>query len=477
MLCRTFFVFVVVCLAAGPSRGEVGRYELSLRLRAFESALERQKDEAARRRTTPFLKDAVQSFFALKMDAAAQQLDRARLALNSPETPSAAETWATSLLLNLQRRLVDITTDDVAFSLSAAYPVDVAAPSQASLELIVKTESGEIVAREVSEISSLPTRDRLQLKGVPAGDLNVVRVIVIGEQRFEFRGQTLSRVDGLNERLERLRKQVAELSSQTSGTQTASLAYQLSMLNSLAEGQSLETDIPANEVLTTAESAVTGLTAGRDYFGGQRTGQFWLKLSDGKAGVEARLFAPESVRNGRPLPLVIAMHGAGGSENMFFDGYGDGKIVRLCADRGWLLVAPRVGPLGMGLKIDPFLAAVEELYKVDHERVFVVGHSMGAARAVTDSQLTSLPFAAVAALGGGGRVTQPQKLAKTAFMVGIGIEDFAYARARELHRMLQAAKVREVRYLELPDVEHLAIVQLALEQVFAFFDECANSNQ
>ena len=29
--------------------------------------------------------------------------------------------------------------------------------------------------------------------------------------------------------------------------------------------------------------------------------------------------APESVTKGRPLPLVITLHGAGGSENMFFD--------------------------------------------------------------------------------------------------------------------------------------------------------------
>jgi hypothetical protein len=29
--------------------------------------------------------------------------------------------------------------------------------------------------------------------------------------------------------------------------------------------------------------------------------------------------APESVTKGKPLPLVIAIHGAGGIENMFFD--------------------------------------------------------------------------------------------------------------------------------------------------------------
>ena len=53
-----------------------------------------------------------------------------------------------------------------------------------------------------------------------------------------------------------------------------------------------------------------------------------------------RVQVPRDMKKGQSVPLVLALHGAGGSENMFFDGYGDGKVARLCAERGWLLAAP-----------------------------------------------------------------------------------------------------------------------------------------
>ena len=63
-------------------------------------------------------------------------------------------------------------------------------------------------------------------------------------------------------------------------------------------------------------------------------------------------YGPRGAAKGKPLPLVIALHGAGGSENMFFDAYGNGKIVDLCRKRGWLLVAPRLSFFGLGMPVD-----------------------------------------------------------------------------------------------------------------------------
>ena len=34
------------------------------------------------------------------------------------------------------------------------------------------------------------------------------------------------------------------------------------------------------------------------------------------------------------MPVVVALHGAGGSENLFFEGYGAGHIVTECRKRG-----------------------------------------------------------------------------------------------------------------------------------------------
>ena len=61
-----------------------------------------------------------------------------------------------------------------------------------------------------------------------------------------------------------------------------------------------------------------------------RPGQFWLNLPFPNG--EVRIFVPEGLSKDRPVPVVVAMHGAGGSENMFFDTYGDGATLRQCQE-------------------------------------------------------------------------------------------------------------------------------------------------
>lgn len=163
-------------------------------------------------------------------------------------------------------------------------------------------------------------------------------------------------------------------------------------------------------------------SVGTDYFRG-RPGEFWITLADQGGPVPVRLLAPDVVADDSPLTLVIALHGAGGSENMFFDAYGAGKIVELCRQRGWILVAPRLSFFGLGMSADHLIAEIGRLYPIDGRQFFVVGHSMGA--------------------------------------------------ARRLSQALHEAGAAGVRWSEYPDTEHLGVMQAALPEVFAFFDEIA----
>src|SRR5205814_1911300 len=141
-----------------------------------------------------------------------------------------------------------------------------------------------------------------------------------------------------------------------------------------------------------------------------------------------------------PVPVVVAMHGAGGSENMFFDTYGDGATVRMCKERGWMLVGTRAGGILDGAP--PVGAIVDELakrYPIDRRRVYVIGHSMGAAHALEAVQKYPGSFAAVAALGGGASVRQAAAVKDLPVFIACGSEDFALSAAKNLARTLEKA--------------------------------------
>src|SRR5262249_7637007 len=151
-----------------------------------------------------------------------------------------------------------------------------------------------------------------------------------------------------------------------------------------------------------------------------------------------------------PLPLVIACHGLGGTENLFFEGYGRGAIVRLCRERGWLLAAPRCPGPGRLPPLDEIVDEIAKLYPADRKHVYLIGHSLGAIQAIEIAVQKPECFAGVAALAGGGAVQASAALERLPFFVGVGSEDFLLAAARKLHQNLEKAGVRQVRFREYP---------------------------
>jgi len=180
-----------------------------------------------------------------------------------------------------------------------------------------------------------------------------------------------------------------------------------------------------------------------------------------------RLGLPPRKDTSERRPLVILLHGAGGSENMFFDLYGCGAIVRNCLDRGWIVVAPRSGVLAKP-PLDALIAALAERWPIDPGKVAVVGHSMGGMQALAAVQANPERFVGVGILGAGGSPRRGIQLA-VPFFVGIGDRDFAYDGALGLARKLRATGA-PVTLREYPAVEHLAIVQFARADLLQFLE-------
>jgi predicted esterase len=456
---------IALLLLAALAPAQVDRHELGLRLRAFERALATAAPGEPRRAALRELEGAVQAFFRFDLRTVAAAIDKADAAL-ADRTPDAAEAFARSAQLAFAARLVDAAQPALAFELTTAYPPGVDAPP----DLVLAIGAAGKPPLATLPLGELPHRGELPLAGLERGDLPIAWALAQGQRTLCTRTQGLSLVADRDGRLARLAAAgdaARELPEAERTPESATLAMLARLLQGMTRRRAEETVLPGARLLSDAERLAAALSAKQPFFGRTTTGQHWLALPLGRTTATLRLQSPE-VPAGETRALVLALHGAGGSENLFFDGYGDGLVARLAAARGWFVAAPRGG---MGSPPLPELVdALAARWPIDPARVLVVGHSMGAMQAVAATTATPQRFRAVAALGGGGAIARRADLARLPFFVGAGERDFGRAGGQALRRQLQLAGA-PCTWREYADVEHLSIVQFALPDVFAFFDE------
>lgn len=155
------------------------------------------------------------------------------------------------------------------------------------------------------------------------------------------------------------------------------------------------------ELAAAVGAELTQLAHGVDPYR-RRAGDLWRTVETPRGPLPVRVFAPPAACGDDRVPLVVALHGMGGDENMFFAGYGAGAIVELAREHGFVVAAPQLGL--PGLAPDAFDALVLALvydYAIDPARVYVLGHSMGAGAASALAASRSSRIAAVACFAGG----------------------------------------------------------------------------
>ena len=110
-----------------------------------------------------------------------------------------------------------------------------------------------------------------------------------------------------------------------------------------------------------------------------RGGDIWYELRPESGRLPMRLHVPEQVVSGsQPVPLLIALHGAGGNEHFFMDGCGNGAIARLAEKHGIIVACPST--YVMASSMEPLDTLIEELsarYPIDEDRIYLLGHSLG----------------------------------------------------------------------------------------------------
>ncbi|HLG13207.1 MAG TPA: prolyl oligopeptidase family serine peptidase [Blastocatellia bacterium] len=279
----------------------------------------------------------------------------------------------------------------------------------------------------------------------------------------------------------RLAKVEAELKARRRDTllaQLPSVAYRISLFDLAARAEVAFERINFGEELKETTAMLDALEAGRDPLAAKR-GDF-RKAYTSKADNTLqpyRIFVPASYDRSKRYPLIIALHGMGGDENSYFDLYANGAFKVEAEKRGYIVACPKGRqPASMyrgpaEADVMDVISEVERDYKIDPDRVYLTGHSMGGFG--TWSVAINHPdiFAALAPVAGGGLPANMSKIAHIAQLVVHGDADKTVPVASS-RVMVDAAKKlgAEVRYIEVPGGTHVDVVVPTFKDVFDWFD-------
>ena len=242
--------------------------------------------------------------------------------------------------------------------------------------------------------------------------------------------------------------------------------------------------------LTAAEDVLAAVKQGKDPFKG-RTGSMerHYVLQGADEVMPYRVYVPTGYKPAAPAPLVIALHGLGGNEDAFFDFY-DRAPVTLAEQHGFLMAAP------LGYRVDGFYGAtmggapdaamrrrlelsekdvlevvrlMRAHYNVDANRIYLIGHSMGAIGTWHLGAKYPEMWAALGPISGTGSPASVERMKAIPQIVVHGDADptvnvsGSRAMVAELKRL-----GAEVSYIEVPGGNHTDIVVPNLPKVFEF---------
>jgi predicted esterase len=169
----------------------------------------------------------------------------------------------------------------------------------------------------------------------------------------------------------------------------------------------------------------------------------------------------------RKLPLIIAFHGAGGDEQMFLYGYGAGRIRVLAEQHGVLIATPETGGfLRSPEAFDRLLESLERDYAIDPDRIYVLGHSLGAAAAGLLARTRANRIAAAATIAGGIGTPTAGPLAPT-LVIAAELDRITGGPDR-VRQAVAAAREKglPIEYRLHPNYGHTLIVGQVLPEVF-----------
>ena len=341
----------------------------------------------------------------------------------------------------------------------------------------------EGVARDLRES---PFALELDLSGMPDGAYSLEAQVYDGETALGVARLAVVLQKGLDARLRALDAGAAGAPEAL----RADIRYPGDVIRNVNRGRVRLASFDVAAELTAAEAVLSAAAKGQDPFR-ERRGSLERHYLLQEAGeiMPYRVYVPTGYRPATPTPLVVALHGLGANEDSFFDGY-SGLPVKLAEQHGFLMVAP------LGYRPDGFYGSptggandaasrrrielserdvlesvrlMRGQYNVDANRIYLIGHSMGA---IGTWHLGAKYPELWAALGPFSGTGNPGAVARMKGIPQIVVHGDADATVNVAGSRAMVAEMKrlgvEVVYVEVPGGSHTDVVVPHLPKVFEF---------
>ena len=360
---------------------------------------------------------------------------------------------------------------------------------QAATEVVKDLGRIDGVARDLREA---PAMFELDLQGVPDGSYQLNIDVADGSRALG--GTTLAiavrkGLDDLASRLEADARRAPE-------ALRADILFPIDRMKNVNLGRlELRTFDPDHD-FAEAESIAAAVRLGKNPFAA-KTGDFkrHYLLESASEIMPYRLYVPTSYTSGAQgaaFPLIVALHGLGGTEDSFFTGY-DNLMPKLAEQHGYIIAAPlgyRVdGSYGWGLGNQPadpntrrlqerseddvmqVLRLVRQQYRIDENRIYLAGHSMGAIGTWKIAPKFPEIWAAIAPFAGSGTPSTLERIRHIPEFVVHGDDDRTVSVQGSRSMVARAKDLGiDVTYIEVPGGSHSGVVAPNLAGMFEFFN-------
>jgi len=343
-------------------------------------------------------------------------------------------------------------------------------------EVVKDFGSFENVSRDLRES---PYLMELDLASVADGTYQVRVEVMDGAKTLGSTTLRIIAVKGLDDSLARIESEAASAPESI----RADALYPADFVRNVNRGRVDAGAFDVAKEIATVNDLLATVKTGKDPFDG-RTGDFkrhYLLKAAGEI-MPYRLYIPPAYDGTKAYPMVLALHGLGGTEDSMF-----GQAYRVPVEaekRGYIIAAP------LGYRIDggygraatkagalseadvmEVLARVRHDYKIDDSRIYLLGHSMGGFGTwVLGPKYPSI-WAAMAPISGGGQPASLEKIRDIPEIVVHGDADNVVP-VGSSRTMVEAAKKLgiDVKYIEVPGGTHGDVAAPNMSAIFDFFD-------